>query len=368
MTPHGIRIKGLLWSLRLLRFALFCIALLPAADVSWRPALPGYRYQFPRDHFEHEDFRTEWWYYTGNVTDEGGQRFGFELVFFRQGQNKGSSRNKSAWAVDDIYLAHAALTDVGGKQFLYDERLNRRGPGVAGAGHEQQRIWNGNWAAQWNRGDQTGDQTIDAVTDKFRFHLQLQPEKPFVIQGEKGVSQKAEGRGRASHYVSFPRLRVSGSISTAGNSHRVQGTAWMDHEWFTEQLSEEQTGWDWFSVQLGNRTELMLFQLRRKDGSIDPFSAGTFVDAQGQAHHLRKEDFTLQPVTRWQKYPVEWRLEVPSLHIALMCRAVLQNQELTGKGGGPRYWEGAVDYTGTHTGVGYLEMTGYQGPVRSINQ
>lgn len=338
-------------------------------DFSYREALPGYRYQFPRDHFEHEDFRTEWWYYTGNVTDAGGKRFGFELVFFRQGEraraqiaanSKVAGESKSAWAVDDLYLAHAALTDVSGKQFSYEERLNRRGPGLAGASFEKQRIWNGNWSSQWSG----HNQTLDALTEHFRFHLNVEPEKPFVIQGENGVSQKAEGKGRASHYVSFPRLRVSGTIYTGDVAHQVQGTAWMDHEWFTEQLGSDQVGWDWFSVQLDNRTELMLFELRRKDGSIDPWSSGTFIDPQGKAHHLRREDFTLQPLSKWQKYPVEWRIEVPSLKIALTCRAVLQKQELRAKTGGPSYWEGAVDYSGTQKGVGYLEMTGYEGAVR----
>jgi predicted secreted hydrolase len=349
--------KSIYRAFRLLPLLLF-VPLTSAGDFAYREALPGYSYQFPRDHFEHEDFRTEWWYYTGNVTDMGGKRFGFELVFFRQGAKSGS-QNKSAWAVENLYLAHAALTDADGKKFWFEERLNRRGPGVAGASLAKQRIWNGNWSTQWS-GE---SQTLDAVTDHFRFHLKLEPEKPFVIQGENGVSQKAEGKGRASHYVSFPRLRVSGNIETGGTSHQVRGSAWMDHEWFSEQLGSDQVGWDWFSVQLENHTELMLFQLRRKDGSIDPFSSGTYIDADGKAHHLRRNDFTLQPVSTWQKYPVAWRLEIPSLKISLTCRAVLENQRLRSKGSGPSYWEGAVDYSGSHKGVGYLEMTGYEGAV-----
>jgi len=334
-------------SLLLLPLAL---GMTPSAFV-YREALPGYSYQFPRDHFEHQDFRTEWWYYTGNVTSAGGERYGFELVFFRQGENH-QTESKSAWAVQDVYLAHAALTDAKGKKFWYEERLNRAGPGVAGASFEKRRIWNGNWADSWN-----GDvQTLDAVTDHFKFHLQLTPEKPYVIQGEKGVSQKGDGQGRASHYVSFPLLAVSGNI----DGKAVQGRAWMDHEWFTEQLAPDQIGWDWFSIQLDNQTELMLFELRRKDGSIDPHSSGTFINAKGEARHLRKEDFTLQPVSYRQKYPVQWHIRVQSLQIDLNSKAILQNQELKGPQG---YWEGAVDYSGTHTGVGYLEMTGYNGPV-----
>jgi predicted secreted hydrolase len=329
-----------------------CILPLLGGSFKYREALPGYRYQFPRDHFEHQDFRTEWWYYTGNVTGASGERFGFELVFFREGERH-ESGTQSAWAVQDLYLAHAALTDARGKKFCYEERLNRPGPGVAGASFDQHRIWNGNWSSQW-----TGEeQMLDAVTEHFRFHLQLTPQTPYVIQGENGVSQKAEGSGRASHYVSFPRLGVSGEI----NSRPVSGTAWMDHEWFTEQLAPDQAGWDWFSVQLENHTELMLFELRRKDGSIDPFSSGTFIDAHGVPRHLRRDEFTLQPLSYWHKYPDEWRVRVPSLNVDLISRAVMPNQELRGT---TNYWEGAVDYRGTQTGVGYIEMTGYDGPVK----
>ena len=324
----------------------------------WREAVPGYQYQFPRDHFEHQDFRTEWWYYTGNVVDARGKRFGFELVFFRQGQNR-SVENRSAWAVKDLYLAHVALTDVDGKRFYFEERPNREGPGIAGVSFAYQRVWNGNWQAKWN----SEDQTLDAVAGAFRFHLDLKPLKPFVINGENGLSQKAEGRGRASYYVSFPRLSVSGSVTLADGKHGVSGQAWMDHEWFTEQLAGDQVGWDWFSLQLDNNTELMLFELRRQGGSIDPYSSGTYVDAAGHARHLKRTDFTLEPGTKWGKYPVAWRIRVPSLNLDLTCKAALDSQELQGKTG-PSYWEGAVTYEGSHQGVGYLEMTGYSGPVK----
>ncbi len=334
----------------------------PGLTFEYREALPGYHYQFPRDHFEHEDFRTEWWYYTGNVTAAAGERFGFELVFFRQGARSGES-GTSPWSVNNLYLAHAALTDARGKRFLYDERLNRAGPGIAGASFDKRRVWNGNWSAQW-LGAQGEDQTLEAITGAFRFHLALKPEQPFVIQGLDGLSQKAEGRGRASYYVSFPLLAAAGTIETGGKTYPVTGHAWMDHEWFTEQLAPDQVGWDWFSVQLDNRTELMLFQLRRKDGSIDPYSSGTYIDERGVAHHLRRGDFSLEPQSYWGKYPVAWRIRVPSLGVDETCRAIIPDQELKGENGGPSYWEGAVDYTGSSSGVGYLEMTGYDRPVK----
>jgi predicted secreted hydrolase len=332
-----------------------CILPLFAANFEYREALPGYHYEFPRDHFAHEDFRTEWWYYTGNVTATGGERYGFELVFFREGERRSAS-DKSPWALEDLYLAHAALTDAHGKRFLYEERLNRAGPGLAGASFDQRRIWNGNWFVKWT-GD---DQTLAATTNDFRFQLKLAPEKPPIIEGENGLSRKSAGAGRASYYVSFPRLAVSGTI----NSSQVTGTAWMDHEWFTEQLAPDQIGWDWFSIQLDNNTELMLFELRRTDGSIDPYSSGTFIDASGQARHLRHEDFTLESLSHWHKYPIAWHIRVPSLNIDVTSRALLPDQELRTKQGGASYWEGAVDYSGTHHGVGYVEMTGYEGRVK----
>jgi predicted secreted hydrolase len=333
---------------------------LSGAVPEYRQALPGYRYSFPRDHFEHPDFRTEWWYYTGNLADATGARYGFELVFFRQGQHHDAG-SKSAWEVQDLYLAHAALTDVTGRRFLYEERLNRQGPGIAGASFAQQRIWNGNWSVAWN----AEVQSLEATTGQFRFHLELKPEKPFVIHGENGVSQKAAGAGQASHYVSFTRLAVKGDLDTGGRSKTtVTGEAWMDHEWFSRQLSDDQVGWDWFSIQLDNKTELMLFELRRKDGSIDPWSAGTFVDAAGHAHALTHTGFTLEPLDREGKYPVKWRIRIPSLNIDIICRAALRNQELRPLHGGPSYWEGAMDYSGTHKGAGYLEMTGYSAPVK----
>jgi predicted secreted hydrolase len=335
-----------------------------AADWPYREALPGYRYQFPRDHFEHPDFRTEWWYYTGNVQTPRGRRFGFELVFFRQGERRGPSDNHSAWRADDMYLAHLALTDFDGKRFVYTERVNRAGPGVAGASFAERRVWNGNWSAAWD-GER---QTLETVADDIRFSLHLAPLKPLVIHGEQGVSQKAAGAGKASHYVSFPRLAVTGEI----NGHTVEGLAWMDHEWFTHHLDGAQVGWDWFSAQLDNGADLMLFQLRRRDGGIDPHSSGTYIDRQGRARHLRHGEFTLEPRAYWTspktkaRYPVKWRISIPSLGMAVDCAAALPDQELAGERGAPTYWEGAVTYAGSAGGVGYLEMTGYDKPIAGL--
>ena len=348
------------------RAALGALAVsLLAAPPDYRQAVPGYRFEFPRDHFNHPDFRTEWWYYTGNLHSRQGRRFGFELVFFRQAQRRGPSDNQSAWRADDLYLAHLALTDIDGKRFRYYKRLNRAGPGIAGVNFDQGRIWNGNWESKWDRA--TAAQTISAVAEDVRFTLHLTLATPPVINGENGVSQKAEGLGKASYYVSFPRLAAEGTLNGAA----VTGTAWMDHEWFTHQLESNQAGWDWFSVQLDNNTELMLFQLRHLDASIDPYSSGTYIDAHGRATHLKRADFELQPLEFWTspathaRYPVRWRITVPSLKIVLECAAAVPDQELAAEdAASPPYWEGAVTYAGSASGVGYLEMTGYAGPMR----
>jgi predicted secreted hydrolase len=339
--------------------------LMMAASPEYRQALPGYRYQLPRDHFEHPDFRTEWWYYTGNVHAADGHRFGFELVFFRQGEQKGDAANPSAWRIGDLYLAHLALTDIDAGRFRYFQRLNRSGPGIAGASQSESRVWNANWEAKWDPA--TAAQTLTAVAEGVRFTLRLTPRTAPVIHGENGVSQKAAGEGKASYYVSFPRLDVAGTLNGAA----VTGTAWMDHEWFTHQLEPNQQGWDWFSVQLDSGADLMLFQLRQSGGAIDPFSSGTYIASGGRTTHLKRADFELQPIDWWTsprtktRYPIRWRITVPSLHLALECAAAIPAQELVAEDDAfPNYWEGAVTYSGTGKGVGYLEMTGYGKPMK----
>jgi predicted secreted hydrolase len=356
------------------KLACFAAALLflqPLA-AQYRAALPGYRYEFPRDHFSHPDFQTEWWYYTGNLKSPDGHRFGFELTFFRQAVSRDPAKI-AAWDMKDLYLAHLALSDLDGGKFYHAERTNRAGPGIAGASESRGRIWNGNWQIQW----EDSGQKLQAIDERFELHLNMHSEKPPVIHGENGVSQKAEGPGRALHYISFTRLATSGSIALGGKNLAVTGTSWMDHEFFTHQLDTSQTGWDWLSLQLADNTELMLFHIRRKDGSIDPYSAGTYMDAQGKTMHLRADDFTLQPLEeKWTSpvtratYPIHWKIAIPKLTIELEANTPLESQELTGNSRlAPKYWEGAIVLTGRRNtqplaGVGYLEMTGYDRPVQ----
>jgi predicted secreted hydrolase len=356
---------------RLACLAAALLVLHPLA-AQYRRALPGYRYEFPRDHFNHPDFQTEWWYYTGNLKSAEGRRFGFELTFFRQAVTRDPAK-VSAWDLEDLYVAHLALSDLEGGKFYHTERANRSGPGIASVSESLGRIWNGNWQVQW-RGS---DQDINAVDERFQLHLTLHSEKLPVIHGKNGVSQKAEGPGYASHYISLTRLATSGAIGLAGKKFEVSGTSWMDHEFFTHQLESSQTGWDWLSLQLEDHTEVMLFRIRRKDGSIDPHSAGTYMDANGKSAHLGSMDFTLQPAGDiWTspltgaRYPTHWKVTIPKLRIELEVKTSLESQELAGKTAFvPNYWEGAILLSGQRNqqplrGVGYLEMTGYDRPVQ----
>jgi predicted secreted hydrolase len=337
----------------------------------FRSALPGYRYEFPRDYFGHPDYQTEWWYYTGNLQSSDGHRFGFELTFFRQGVNRDPAL-KSIWDLQDIYFAHFALSDLSGKRFFHTARTNRAGPGLAGASADTQRVWNGNWNVAWTN----HTEQLAAFAGIYSLSLSLKPQKLPVIHGENGVSQKSAGPGRGSHYFSETRLVASGTLTFDSRQYSVSGLAWMDHEFFTRQLEADQVGWDWFSIQLNDNSELMLLQIRKKDGSIDPFSAGTFVDSRGQILHLRSTDFQLSlasdfwvsPATK-ARYPVRWQIRVPALGLTLEATTPLPSQELAATSSvAPSYWEGAILLQGKKNfsdiaGSGYLEMTGYDRPV-----
>lgn len=355
---------------RLATLAAAFLLLNPLA-AQYRTAVPGYRFEFPRDYFDHPDFQTEWWYYTGNLKSANGHRFGFELTFFRQAVSRDPA-HAATWDVRDIYLTHLALSDLDGQKFYHSERINRAGPGLAGVSASTARIWNGNWQIQW----QGSDQNLQAIEKQFQLHLALHPEKPPVLHGENGVSQKSEGAGHASYYFSLTRLTAMGQLELNGETFGVSGLAWMDHEFFTHQLEQDQVGWDWLSLQLQDKTELMLFRLRRENGSLDPLSAGTYIDEQGKSTHLRSVDFNLQPLdelwtspTTHASYPIAWKILIPKLNIELEARTPLPSQELTGKTKiVPSYWEGAITLEGRRgkvllKGVGYLEMTGYDRPV-----
>jgi predicted secreted hydrolase len=348
-----------------------CLMLGVCSAAQYKQALPGYSYQFPRDHFSHPDYRTEWWYYTGNVKSADGHRFGFELTFFRQGASREPLRNVD-WGVQDLYLAHFAFSDLDAQKFYYTERVNRAGPGIAGISQQDGRVWNGNWQTQWV----DGAQQLQAIADDFSIRLMLRSNKPEVIHGRNGVSQKGAGAGHASHYISLTQLITTGTVEVGGKSYEVQGTSWMDHEFSTDSLAPGEVGWDWLSIQLIDNTELMLYRLRHKDGTADPYSSGTYIDAEGRTTFLGLQDFSMQASDEiWTSpksaahYPTALRVTIPSLALDLQIRTPMQSQELAGKTRlSPSYWEGAVDASGKRgsspiSGAGYLEMTGYDKPL-----
>ena len=343
----------------------------------YKLALPGYTFQFPRDHGSHDDFRTEWWYYTGHLESEG-RSFGYELTFFRMGlRDKVAANNPSKWAVKDLYFAHFALTDIDSKKFHYFERRSRSGVGTGGITQEPLKVWIGDWKMEGLFAGEESDLKhsfdLRASGKGIDLELKLNALKPPVIQGQNGVSQKSEGRGQASHYYSLTRLETKGVLKMNGKPLSVKGLSWMDHEYGSNQMSKDQLGWDWFSLQLEDNTELMLYRMRRKDGKVDPFSSGTYVKADGSKIHLGQEDFKIEPTGKWisphskGKYPSGWMLRVKPMDLTMSVQPVLDDQELlTSESTQVTYWEGAVSVSGLVggrriRGKGYVELTGYAG-------
>lgn len=335
------------------------------------PATESYRYEFPRDHGSHETFRTEWWYYTGNLTSKDGRSFGYQLTFFRRAMPPDQVRTlPSKWSVSQLYLAHFAVSDLGKQQFHYAEKLSRAGLGKAGAEANHLQVWIDDWRAE-SPSTQPNLHILKAAEGGLAIQLELSPEKSLVVHGTAGISRKGAEPGQASHYYSFTRMATAGRLTIGSTSFEVTGTSWMDHEFGSTDLGKDLVGWDWFSIQLDNRTELMLYRLRRADGSADPASSGTLIDHDGQAHHLSIGDFTLEPMSYWTspankaRYPQHWRLTIPSKQVSLDLIPRLAEQELaTTRSTQVTYWEGAIEATGTAQGQpihgqGYMELTGY---------
>lgn len=346
---------------------------LAASTVSppFQPAIAGYHYAFPRDHGSHPTYRTEWWYYTGHLKAKNGRSFGFELTFFRRGiPPEEVTTFPSKWSVKDLYLAHFAVTDIDGKRFHFSEKLSREGLGKAGADETQLRVWIDDWRAEAAT-DQIGAHTLIARDDTHALALTLQPDKPLVTHGAAGISRKGKEVGQASHYYSFTRLITNGTVTIDGESFEVAGLSWMDHEFGSGDLGAEQVGWDWFSIQLEDHSELMLYRMRLKDGSSDLASSGTVVSPEGRSRHLDVTDFQIESTGTWTStesratYPSKWQLKFPSLDVVLNVVPLLADQELrTSRSSRVSYWEGAVAVTGSKQGKpikgqGYVELTGY---------
>jgi predicted secreted hydrolase len=361
---------------RLLLVIFLSLLVAGRANEGWRAALPGWRCEFPRDHRAHRDFKTEWWYFTGQLRDARGHRFGYQLTFFRQGVRPPAARGgtTSRFIVDDVKFAHFAVTDVDGRKFRHWQKLSRGAFGEAGFDDGARLAWIEDWELALTA---DGGFNLRAADGGVQLSLNLTSTKLWAIHGENGVSQKAEGPGRASHYYSGTRLAARGTLTIEGRSAEVTGESWFDHEWATNQLTLEQAGWDWFSVQFDDGTELMLYQMRTRSGGADPQSSGTFVARDGTTRHLRREDYQLTPTQHWTsratgaRYPIAWRLAVPALDLAAAIETPVREQELAIEP--VTYWEGTIDIRGMRGGApvrgqGYMELTGYAGALVGLSQ
>jgi predicted secreted hydrolase len=359
---------------------------LSVAEVLRDGAVEGYAralapraFVFPADHGPHPDFRTEWWYFTGNLDGDGGRRFGFQLTFFRSAlapddpdhpDDRAAPPRRSAWATRQVYLAHFTLTDGEGKSFRSFERFRRGALGLAGAQAAPFRVWLEDWEASGPAAGGLHPLRLRAAVpgpDGAALDLILSPGKPAALQGDRGLSRKGAEPGQASYYYSLTRLPARGTVRSGTSSSAVAGQVWMDREWSTSSLSGDQVGWDWFALQLDDGRELMYYQLRTADGHADPASAGSLIGADGGVLHLAQAEVGLTVLDSWRSprngalYPARWRLRIPTQNLDLEIRPLLPDQELDVSF---RYWEGAVDVTSRGTplrGRGYAELTGYAG-------
>jgi predicted secreted hydrolase len=344
-------------------------ALGPGDAAGFARALAPRPFSFPADHGPHPGFRTEWWYYTGNVETAAGRHFGFQLTFFRTAlapPGTPAGDPGSAWSTRQLYLAHFALTDTAGRRFHAWSRLDRQALDLAGARAAPFRVWLGDWSAE---SEAPGGLPVRlrAAEDDVAIDLVLAAEKPVVLQGDRGLSRKGSDPGNASYYYSVSRMSARGTVRAGGEPLTVTGLAWMDREWSTSALGPDLVGWDWLALQLDDGREVMVYRLRRRDGSADAHSAGSLIGADGGARPLAAGDVTLETLDHWTsprsrvRYPSRWRLAVPGAGLTLEIEPRLADQELIV---GTRYWEGAVRVGGTVAGRpiagrGYVELVGY---------
>ncbi|HSF31316.1 MAG TPA: lipocalin-like domain-containing protein [Candidatus Tectomicrobia bacterium] len=332
-------------------------------------ALPGRVLSFPRDHAAHPTFQTEWWYYTGHLRTTDAEEYGYQLTFFRRRiDEENRPSGLSQWAPQHLYMAHFAISDKQRKRLIYAEKINRPTLGMAGADEERLRVWNDEW-----RAERLGPyHHLQAAMEAFAINLILVPEKGPILHGTDGLSQKGESKGNASHYYSFTRLKTNGVLQVRGAAKEVMGMSWMDHEFSSSSLEPTQVGWDWFSLQLDNGAELMVYLLRHEDGRIDPHSSGTLVHPDGQAEHLRQEMVEVVALDKWTSprsgatYPQGWVLRVPKAGLDLHITPAFPDQELDTKSSTRVvYWEGSSSVEGSHNGrpvrgQGYVELVGYK--------
>jgi predicted secreted hydrolase len=330
-------------------------------------ALSPRAFVFPADHGPHRDFRTEWWYYTGNLRDRTGRHFGFQLTFFRFALAPGMPVRASAWASRQAYMAHFALTDTAGRRFTAASRSTRQALDLAGAEARPFRVWVEDWSAEGVVGDAMAAR-LRAADGGVAIDLTLESAKPVVLQGERGLDRKGPRPGNASYYYSLTRMATTGRVTIGGIAFDVTGLAWMDREWSTSALGPDLVGWDWMALQLDDGQELMLYQLRHADGHADRFSGGGLIARDGSRRALAFGDFQIDVLDTWTsprdgtRYPSRWRVAVPGEALGLEIVPVLADQELALS---VRYWEGAVRAAGQiagrpAAGVGYVELVGYR--------
>ena len=331
------------------------------------------KFNFPQDHGSHPEFRIEWWYITGHLTDSDLDRYGFQATFFRYALKPNATAGSSSFGNEHIYMAHMALSDIENKKFYHEERLNRDG-WDAFCSTNKMMMQNGNWTL-----NQSENKTIflnATIQEDIDLKLTLDPTQPHVIFGENGLSKKGKDPSACSWYITYPRMQVTGNMILNNKIINLKGEAWMDHEISSSQLSKTQVGWDWLSVRFEDESELMLYILRDQDGKPDPYSKLIWINENGQLTHMGPDSFKWKSKRSWyskksdSNYPVENTLsgtkpngEKFELHIV----PLFDQQELTGELGGIAYWEGACDIyeNNTKTGEAYMELTGYNESLES---
>lgn len=339
-------------------------------------------FSFPQDHGSHADYQTEWWYYTGHLMTESGRPFGFQLTFFRRqivplGEQKAWPSHPSSWRTENIFMAHAAISDIADERFYWDEDIARGAAGLAGVQKgDVIKVFLGQWAAAIA----PSAHHLTAKADTFSLDIKTTPLKAPTAHGDRGYSRKGVRPESASCYYSITRLDATGALSVKGRRYKVQGTAWMDHEYSTAPLEPSLVGWDWFSLQFADDTELMLYILRGKEGSGSPASSGTFIPSMGPPQHLDREDIQVEVMKRWRSphsgadYPCRWRIRVPLLQLDVAVESQLGDQELRlTRSMRVSYWEGCVKVKGRKAsrvieGMGYVELTGYAAPFDLLGQ
>jgi predicted secreted hydrolase len=340
----------------------------PADDAFARVEAPM-DFVFPRDHGAHPAYRTEWWYYTGNLTDQAGNRYGYQLTFFRSALTPDLPERASALATNQIYMAHFALTDEAANRHQSAERFSRGAGGLAGAtGEPTYAVWLEDWSVtQSTPGVSQLQARVDGEDGVMALDLTLRERQSPVLHGNRGVSQKGPESGNASYYYSLVQIETTGTLTSQGQTVEVSGVSWMDHEFGTSALSANAVGWDWFSLQLENGAVLMFAQVRTDDGGVIPEFTGTYVAADGTQQLISADDLTVTALQQWVSprtqisYPSGWRIDLPTLGMTLTVEPLIENQEMDVSF---VYWEGAATVVGTLAGeavqgVGYVELTGY---------